>query len=244
MLFKLTVMELKLAVRDKVSLLFALLLPLALLCAFGLQSGSQKGSKDLGGQSAAEYIAALGMGIVLAILGFQVLPAVLSSYRERGILRRLSTTPIGPRRLLTAQVLVNLGVTVVAVVMLVVVGRLAFGTPLPQRPGWFVLSLALGVAAMFAFGLLVAAVAPTGKAGNAIGMLLFFPSLLMGGVYIPREQMPAVMRDICDYTPLGAALKTVRDSWMGSAPHPLQLVIMAAYAVVVGTIAARLFRWE
>jgi ABC-2 type transport system permease protein len=244
MLVKLTLMELKLAVRDKVALMFALLLPLALLFAFGLQSGAQKASKDLGGQSAAEYIAAIGMGIVLALLGLQVVPAVLSSYRERGILRRLATTPVGPRRLLTAQVLVNVGVTVVAVVMLLAVGRLALGTPLPHRPGWFALSVVLGVASLFAFGLLVAAVAPTGKAGNALGMLLFFPSMLLGGVYIPREQMPAAMRDICDYTPLGAALKTLRDSWTGATPHPLQLVIMAGYAVVVGAVAARLFRWE
>lgn len=244
MLVKLTLMELKLAVRDKIALLFALLLPLALLFAFGPQKGSQKADKSLGGQSQAEYIAAIGMGLVLAMLGLQVVPGVLASYRERGILRRLATTPVGPKRLLGAQVIVNIGVTIVAVLMLLIVGRLAFDTPLPQRTGWFVLSVALGVAALFAFGLLVAALAPTGKAGTGMGMLLFFPSLLFGGVYIPREQMPAVMRDICDYTPLGATLKTLRDSWMGSAPHPIQLVIMAAYAIVVGAVAARLFRWE
>jgi ABC-2 type transport system permease protein len=75
-------------------------------------------------------------------------------------------------------------------------------------------------------------------------MVLFFPSLFLGGVYIPREQMPSALRAVGDYTPLGATLKTMRDTWMGAEPRLAQLAIMAAYAVAAGLTAARLFRWE
>jgi ABC-2 type transport system permease protein len=52
------------------------------------------------------------------------------------------------------------------------------------------------------------------------------------------------MRQIGNFTPLGSALHAVRDSWMGLAPRPQYLGIMAAYAVIAGAVAARFFRWE
>jgi len=150
----------------------------------------------------------------------------------------------GPARLLAAQLIVFAAAALFVVALLVVAGGLLFGTPLPRHFGTFAVSMLLGMAALFAIGLLVAAVAPSGKAGNAIGMVLFFPSLFLGGVYIPREMMPAVLREIGDYSPLGATLKTMRDAWTGTEPRAAQLAIMAAYAVVAGLAATRLFRWE
>jgi len=52
------------------------------------------------------------------------------------------------------------------------------------------------------------------------------------------------MRQIGNFTPLGSALHAVRDSWMGIEPRPEYLVIMAAWALVAGTVATRFFRWE
>ncbi|MDN3351294.1 ABC transporter permease [Actinomadura sp. DC4] len=244
MLARLTFMELKLTMREFVVPLFVLVLPVALLLGFGFQPGSRKANADLGGQTGAAYIAAIGAGIALAIIGLSVLPATLAGYREKGVLRRLATTPVRPVYLLAAQLVLYAAGALFTVAVLVVAGDVLFGTPVPKDFPAFVGALLLGMAAMFAIGLLVAAVAPTGKAGQAIGMVLFFPSLFLGGVYIPRETMPSVLRSIGDYSPLGATLKTMRDAWMGTEPRAAQMAIMAAYAATAGLAATRLFRWE
>jgi ABC-2 type transport system permease protein len=241
---KILVVELKLLLREKWPLLFVFALPVGLLLGFGAQPGAGKPSADLGGQSGAEYIAAIGAGIALTALGLQMLPTVLAAYRERGILRRLGVTPVPPAALLFAQVIVNVLSAIVVFTLLIVMGNLAFGTPVPERFPAFLAAAILAMASMFAIGLLVAAVAPSGRGAQGIGLSLFFPSLFFGGVYIPRESMPGVMRHIGDFTPLGAGLKALRDAWMGLEPRPLHLVIMAAYAVAAGTAAARFFRWE
>ena len=82
-------------------------------------------------------------------------------YREKGVLRRLSTTPASPRSLLIAQLAVNMGVAVVSLVVLIVVGNLVLQIPLPKDLIGFAVAFLLGMSALFALGLLVAAVAPT-----------------------------------------------------------------------------------
>jgi ABC-2 type transport system permease protein len=133
---------------------------------------------------------------------------------------------------------------IVSVALVIAVARLAYHVPAPSAVGWFVLSALLGIAALFALGLLVAAAAPTSRSAAGLGWLLFFPNMFFAGVYFPTEDMSPVMRQIGNFTPLGAALHAVRDSWMGVDPRLEYLGIMAAYAVIAGTLAARFFRWQ
>ena len=99
--------------------------------------------------------------MTLAILGVNTPPGRLVKYREKGVLRRLSTTPASPRSLLIAQLVVNMGVAVVSLALLLIVGNLAFEIPLPKDPIGFAVAFLLGMSSLFALGLLVAAVAPS-----------------------------------------------------------------------------------
>ena len=236
--------ETKLFFREPLLPALVLALSVLLVVGFGLIPGFGDPSSDLSGQSGTEYIASIGVAIVLAVLGLSILPTTLGTYRERGVLRRLRATPVTPRTLLGAQLLLVGGATVAATVLLVLVGSLGFGVAVPRNPAGFVLAVVLGAAALLSLGLLVAAVAPTAKAANAIGMTLFFPSMFLAGVYVPRETFAPFLRHISDGTPLGAALQAVRDCWQGSWPHPVHLVSMVGWILVAVAVAARTFRWE
>jgi ABC-2 type transport system permease protein len=241
---KLAFVETKLFLRERVAVAALLGIPVALVVGFGMIPGFGKPDKSLSGQIGTEYIASLGVAIVIVMLGLTGIPAVMGIYREKGILRRLSATPVRPAAVLLAKMLVWLATVLVSVTLVVTVSRLAFHVPLPVKLGWFALSVALGVAALFALGLFVAAVAPTSRAAAGLGWLLFFPNMFLAGVYFPTDEMSHTLQVIGDYAPLGAALHAVRQSWMGQDPRPLYLGIMAAWAAVAGIAAARFFRWE
>jgi len=241
---RLALVEGKLFLREKAALIGVFGLPVALVIGFGLIPGFSDPQKGLSDQIGTEYIAALGVAIVLASLGLTGVPMVLGQYRERGVLRRLGVTPVRPLNLLLADLTVWAAAAVLSVAVLVAVVRIAFHVPAPVKPGWFILAVALGIASLFATGLLAASVAPTARGAAGIGWLLFFPNMFLAGIYFPTEEMSSTMRQIGNFTPLGSALHAVRDSWMGIDPRPEYLGIMAAWALVAGALAARFFRWE
>jgi len=241
---RLALIEAKLFLREKAALIGVFGLPVALVLGFGLIPGFSDPQKGLSDQIGTEFIAAVGVAVILGSLGFTGVPMVLGQYRERGVLRRLGVTPVRPLTLLLADMTVWAAAAVLSVAVVVAVVRFAFHVPAPVTPGWFILSVLLGIAAMFMVGLFAAAVAPTARSAAGIGWALFFPNMFLAGVYFPSEEMSATMRQVGNFTPLGSALHAVRDSWMGIDPRPEYLGIMAAWALVAGVLAARFFRWE
>ncbi|ONI81116.1 hypothetical protein ALI144C_21465 [Actinosynnema sp. ALI-1.44] len=235
----LTFTELKIFLRDPASTIVTIALPVAIVAVFGAIA-KPGGEQD----PIMTYFPTMALALGLAQLALNLTPTTLAGYREKGILRRMSTTPMNPARLLTAQLLISVGLAVVAAVLVILVGHLAFKFTLPQNFGGFLAAFVLGCTALFAVGLLVAAVAPTARIATGVGVGLFFVSLVFGGVFMPAENLPPFIVRVGDYTPLGATMQSLRDSWSGTMPEMLHLGVLGAYTVVAGLAAARLFRWE
>lgn len=230
-LTKLTTVESKLLVREP-GAVFSLLIPLFILLAFG-------GSITEGDT----VLLPMAVTLSIAMVGVYLLPTTLAGYREHGILRRLSVTPVRPGNLLIVQILLQLALTVLAVALLLVVGTVFLGAGVPSGAA-FVVVFALGAASTFAIGLLLAALAPNGRSANGFGVLLFFPMSYLGGLMQPPEYMPEVLAIAGRFTPLGAMRESFHSAWSNGILEPLPLITMAAYAVVLSALAARYFRWE
>ena len=71
-----------------------------------------------------------------------------ASYRQQGILRRLSTTPAPPAWVLAAQFVINLCLVAMELSLLLLVAMTGFGVAAPKSPGGLVLALAASIAAL------------------------------------------------------------------------------------------------
>ena len=80
----------------------------------------------------------------------------IASYRELGVLRRLSTTPVPPSWLLAAQGVVQLCIALATLLIIFVTSVAAFGAPAPKSPAGLILSVAVSVAGLFPIGLMIA----------------------------------------------------------------------------------------
>ncbi len=241
---RLALTELRLFVREKSGPFFAIGMPLALLIVFGNIPFYNEPRPNLGGRTLLDLYVPILAAFVLATLSFNVVPAVLAGYREKGVLRRLRTTPVGPARVLAAQLLVNLATAAVSVTAELLVARLAFGVPLPRQPAGYAVALALTALALMAIGLFVAAASPDGRTANAAGTTLFYVMMFFGGLFLPIAAMPPLLRHISRAAPLGAAVQALTDASAGHWPHPVHLLTLAAYAALFGAGAVKWFRWE
>ncbi|MEV6301616.1 ABC transporter permease [Actinoplanes sp. NPDC051861] len=241
---KLTLNEFRISLRDPLYAFFTVLFPVLLIVILGNVPPMREPVPGIEGLRIIDLYAGIVIGMSIAIIGLQGMPSVLATYRERGILRRLATTPVGPTMLLGAQLVMNLITVCVAGVLVLAVSNLMFDVPLPEAPLTFVLAILLSCSGAFAIGLLLAALAPTGKTANAIGTVLFFPFMFAAGLWVPREVMPDLLRQIGDYTPLAAGQNLMTDALTGQSPSLHSVTVLLGYLVICGAAAVKLFRWE
>lgn len=236
-------MEGVLAIRVPVGLGLGLVVPVILLVILG--SFPDMTAPGPGGALSplGQYVPVL-ICMVLTLIALVSLPIPLVLNREQGWLRRISTTPVHPGWLLAAQASVNLVLALMATVVLLVGGRLAYGVPLPGDPAGFVLAFILATAALFSLGLLITAVAPSAPVAAVIGTVLLYPLLFLAGLWAPRDTLSPIFRTVGDYTPLAAAAQAMQSAMTGSFPSALSLAVMVAWTLVAGLLAVRFFRWE
>jgi ABC-2 type transport system permease protein len=244
MLLTLVKTETRLLLREPLLLLWTTALPIIAFTVLAVVPGTSRPTDTLGGLSYAQVYLGIIALIALALLSTMSLPAVLGTYRECGVLRRLSVTPMRPWRLLATQIGINLGVVLATVSVMLIVATLTFDDGFPGNPlGWLVTYL-LASTALLGLAALVAALAPSAKIANAITSILFFPLMFFAGLWLPQQQMPGWLRTISEYTPLGAAGQALTASIDGDFPAMRSLLVLAAYAAVFSGLAIRTFRWE
>lgn len=243
-LYRLTTTETRLFFREPISVLFALVLPPVLLVVLGLIPSFRQAQESLGGLRLIDIYTPIVVAIAVTTLAITGLPQQFATYREKGILRRLKTTPVKPVAMLGALLIMSTLMSLVTLVVVLGIARFGFDVELPQQPVAYVLVYLLTALAMFSVGLLIAALAPRGGAASAIGLVLFFPMLFFAGLWIPRASMSDVLRTISDFTPLGAGVQSLQDAAAGDWPQLLHVAVMLGWTVVAGAVAARYFRWE
>lgn len=235
--------EVLLAWRTPTGLFVGIGLPLLLLVVFGSLPVFRQPNESMGGLTGIDVEFPVLFAFAIAASGL-ITPAPLATYREQGILRRLSTTPVPPAWVLGAQLVVNASIAIVAMVLLMGVGTAVFGVEAPRSPGALVLATLLSIGAVFAIGLVIAALAPRATVAQTIGGMVFFVLMFFGGLWLPRAAMPAVLRDVSNLTPLGAGVEAIQSALQTGFPPVTSLLVLVAYAAVFWWLAVRFFRWE
>ena len=235
--------EAKLALRSPYGLGAGVLFPTILLILFGGIGKAVPGNVGNSGFTLLDLYIPTIMVIAFTGIAVAALPVPLVRDREAGWLRRVSTTPVGPSRLLAAQLVLNLAFALVGIVIVLLGSVVIFGAT-PSIGAYFVLSTALAIVEIFLLGLVVAALAPSQTAQGVLTGVLMFALMFLAGLWIQPVQAGGVLQTIMYYSPTGAAVRSMLDSAFGITPPLATLATMVAYAGVFAAVATRYFRWE
>lgn len=230
--------EFRLTVRDPLVLTFVLVFPIVTMLIIGGSFGTTPDPAFEGANPSHWYVASY-LTVVVAATGLVMMPVHLASYRERGVLRRFAVAGFPRWSFAIAQLVIGIGTIIVAGVLLLLVAAPVYGIP-PVHDLWRVLAgLGLGSIAFVSIGVLLGTVLPSARAAQAVGLLLFFPSFLLGAGGPPPHVMGAALRNVGDALPLTWVTTSIRQPWLGLGTPTGTLVEVAALAVVATVVAVR-----
>jgi ABC-2 type transport system permease protein len=245
---KLVGTELRLFLREPITVVFTLALPLMVLYLLGGVFGSSVDPD-------AEFVVYRGFPptswytpayVAVAVSGFTVIsaPTHLVEYRESGVLRRLKASGVSKLVLLASQFLIALVIAGAGALVLLIAALAFTDVDTPRTWVWFAVACLVATAVLAVLGLALGAVMPTARASQSVGLVLWFMLLLLCGGGPPPEVLPDSLRTLGDWLPLTPVIAMVQEPWLTGTwawrPTGITLLIGVASAAV----AWWRFRWE
>ena len=229
--------------RNRSTLFWNLAFPVFLLVIYSQIFGAM----DVGGTGFMTWVVP-GV-VVFNILAFGLLSSgtLMVNMREKGILRRLQASPIPAGQLVGSYLLVNVLIALLQSTIIIAFAALVFRTPLTLIGTlWALPMIIFGILTFVAMGQVISGVATTAGVAIAVGQILNFSQMFITDMIMPMDFMPEWIQKVAPYLPAYATVQLVRPPLVDGSLSPdlwPNLLVMAAYTILAGLVAARLFRW-
>lgn len=244
-LFKLTWLEAKIFVREPLGFIATVVIPVVMLVFLGRTFGST-GTQSAEARQLLGEVVPIFVTLFVSINAALSLVAVISIYREGGILKRLRATPLRPPVILGAHVLVKLLFTGLSLVAMALAGRRFYPVAIHVHQAGYALAVLLSTLTILSMGFVIASIVPTARFAQPIGSAILYPMIALSGLFVPLSAMPRPWAMIGNVLPFTHAVALLRGAWVGAGwleqgPHVGALVATIAICLV---ISDRVFRWE
>ena len=231
--------ELRVIARNGEQLLVIIGIPTILLIFF-----SQVDVLPRGDQNAVDFL--LPGLLALAVMSTAMVSLGIATGFERsyGVLKRLGATPLGTQSLVLAKSLAVVLVEVVQLLVLVGVGLILgwrgdLGAVAPV-----VGAVLLGTLAFAGIGLTLAGTL-RGEVNLAAQNGLYLVLLLIGGIMFPLDSLPSWLQTPAELLPSSALADVMRGALTETSLNGgAAWIVLAVWALVAPTAAAKLFRWQ
>jgi ABC-2 type transport system permease protein len=230
--------ELKLMVREPLTVIFVFVFPVVTMLIIGGSFGTTP-TVAFDWVDPSQWYVASYLTVVIAATGLIMLPVHLASYRERGVLRRLAAAGFPRWSFALAEAVTGLVAIAVGSIVLLAVAAPVYGLPPVHHLVRVALAFGLGSVTFVAVGVLLGTLLPSPRSAQAVGLILFFPSFLLGAGGPPPHVMGSALRTIAGYLPLTRVTDAVREPWLGTGTATGSLVVVAGLAIAATLLAAR-----
>jgi ABC-2 type transport system permease protein len=239
-------------VRNPRALVFNVAFPIVLLVLFSaiLATGDNEFTDFQGGRiRTATYFTAGIIAYAVMMSAFSTLTIGLTTQREAGMLKRLRGTPMPAWTFLTAQIVRSILLVAVMVIVLMVIGGLAYDVSIPTDtlPG-FIIYLVLGTATMCALGLALTSVTSSAEVASTVAPFSAVILSFISGVFIPTSTLPEWLVHVGEVFPLAHLAEGLQNTLFHSASgiglSAENVIVLAAWCLGSLIVAARLFKWE
>jgi ABC-2 type transport system permease protein len=219
---------------------FTFLFPVLIFVLLGSVYGKDKITK-------AHYLLAGMLGYGLASTAFAGLAIIVVIRRESAIVKRLRGTPLPAWAYIAATLASAVIVFAIEVLVLLVLARVLFGVPFPDRVFSLILALALGTLAFAAMALGLTTVIRSAEGSSAVVNAVYLPMAFISGSFWSPHAYPRFLEVIADVLPLTYFIRLMRDivlQHMEVWNEGTAVGVVSAWGAVGLFFAIRKFRWE
>lgn len=229
--------ELRLTLRNGEQLLLTLVIPLILLIAMCVTTFIP--TADGLSRVATAYPVVCTVSVIATC--FTSLAIGTGFERRSGALTFLATTPLGRQGVVVGKIIATVLIAALSIAV-VTVAAVALGWRADIAALWAVPIIALAGLAFASWGLFFASVFRA-EAVLAIANAAFLVLILLGGVIISAESMPA--GGAIALLPSAALATALREALgAGVAPCWSPMIVLAVWAVVGFVLVRKRFRWQ
>jgi ABC-2 type transport system permease protein len=223
--------------RNRRALILSILMPSLLLTIFG---GMYK-QDSLNGVGAASYLM-VSMGLFGAMLAAMGTGGTIALERGVGWNRQLRLTPLRPWSYLATKTVVSLLVALPPLFVTFALAALTLDVRLPAITWAEILVVAwLSVLPFTAVGILIGYVAKPDSVQQFSALFLLVIAVF-GGIWVPTEQMPDLMRRIGEWTPAFWGGQAARSPLFHEALSGRAVAMVLGWTLVLGLVAMWRFR--
>lgn len=163
--------------------------------------------------------------------------------RRYGVLRFISTTPLGKGGLIAGKVLAVLSVLLIQYLLVGALGQLLGWTATVPGVLMSLPTLLLGAACFTSLGLLIAGTVRA-EATLAIVNMAWVVLAAAGGILIPTDRYPTWLSPIIDLLPSAALGNALRGDYIYHSFLLLPHLILLVATVLFAALATRFFKWS
>ena len=245
-LWRLTWIEIKIFIREPLGAIGTVVIPVFVFVLLGRLRGDAVSASRAAESGVFRIDLPVFAGILIALNAVLSLVAIISIYREGGILKRLRATPLRPQTILTAHVVVKLLLTAVTLTLTLLVGRRYYPAGADVPVIGFTIALLIATWSILSIGFLIASIVPTARFAQPIGAVILYPMLAVSGLFVPIASMPPGMQAVARALPLTYSVSLLRGIWRGDtwAAHAGDVAALALVFIVCTALSSRVFRWE
>jgi ABC-2 type transport system permease protein len=175
------------------------------------------------------------------------LPDPLVNAREAGIFRSYKINGVPAASILLIPALSTILHILVVALIITVTAPIFFDAPLPVNLPLFAL-VVLGLAvACSGLGILIGVISPSSRLTVLWSQLIFLPSMIIGGIMIPYDMLPAIAGKVALLLPATHAMNAFKGLAMGGTADfsPWgSLITLFTGGAVAFLLAWYLFRWD
>jgi ABC-2 type transport system permease protein len=242
--WKLTWVETKIFTREPMGFVGTLVMPVVVFYALGRALGV--GATAATPEADIPFNPAILAAVLIAISAVQSLVAIISIYREGGILKRLRATPLSPVTIMGAQVAVKLVFTVISLALLMLAGRRLFPGVMGVNVFSFTAGVLLSTFSILSLGFVLASLVPTARFAQPIGAAVLYPMLVLSGLFFPVARLPRAFEALAYLLPTTHAVALLQGVWDGSGwgAHWINVVALLVLFAAYTSLSTKVFRWE